>query len=483
MPGRWIARVALVLAALAPWLAGCRSSPSSLAPGDADNPIAAEFKTFWEEGGGLATFGPPLEPSHRQAGVLRQTFLAVQLSYDDSDRDRPVRLVPLGLELGLAEPAERPADGQSGRYFPQTGHTLYAGFAPYFDALGGMDVVGPPITEVQFRSGRITQYFENLGMVRPENASPSDIRLVALGLAALPGSAFGLDVDSVILPGTVRERPFSDVLEAYGGEAVLGQPLSDPYTAADGMLEQVYERAVVYGDAPRPEDVRFRSIGREFGNAAPAAPRSDEAGGIFDESTGHNILWAFADFYRARRGKDLLGAPLEEARLEGDRLVQWFEKGELLYSYDMPPDLAIELAPLGSTFLAEHPVPSPSPTGEPTPTPTQAATPISSGEIVVQVTLEHPWLRVSDAQIVRIVLLDREGTPLSDVRPTVAWYGPAASGSRQAPATDEEGKTSISFEVDGGQAFQIITVVVSAHQGSQRGSALVQFAIGWSGSN
>ena len=243
MPGRWIARLALVLAAFAPWLAGCRSSPASLAPGDADNPIAPEFKSFWEEAGGLATLGPPLELSRRQGGVLRQTFLAVQLFYDDLDRDRPVRLAPLGLELGLSEPAEPPADGQNGRYFSETGHTLYAGFAPFFDALGGLDVVGPPITEVQFRSGRITQYFENAGMVRPENASPSDIRLIALGLAALPGSAFGLDVDSVILPGTVRQRPFSDALETYGGENVLGQPLSDPYVAEDGMLEQVYERA------------------------------------------------------------------------------------------------------------------------------------------------------------------------------------------------------------------------------------------------
>ncbi len=480
MPGRRSARVALTLATLTVWLAACRSSPASLAPGDADNPIAPEFKAFWEEAGGLATFGPPLEPSHRQGGILRQTFLAVQLAHDDADRDRPVRLASLGLELGLSEPAQPPTDGQSGRYFPQTGHTLYAGFAPYFDALGGLDVVGPPITEVQFRSGRITQYFENLGMVRPENASPSDVRLVALGLAALPGSAFGLDVDSVILPGTVRQRPFADALEDYGGESVLGQPLGDPYMAADGMLEQVYERAVVYGDESDSRKVGFRPIGREFGPTAPPTLRADEPGGIFDESTGHNILWAFADFYRSRQGVALLGAPLEEARLEGDRLVQWFENGELLYNYDMPADLAIELAPLGSTFQRAHPAPLPSATGSPQPTSTEAATPLSTGDLVVQVTLEHPLLRASDVQTVHIVLLDRAGAPLPDVRPSVVWYGPASSESKQAPPTDEDGQTSIAFELESAQPFEIFTVVVSAGVDGQRGSALVQFAVGWS---
>ncbi|HSB90276.1 MAG TPA: hypothetical protein VLD63_09665 [Anaerolineales bacterium] len=480
MAGWRIARVALVLAALAPWLGACRSSPASIVPGDADNPIAPEFKSFWEEAGGLATFGPPLEPPQRVGTGLSQTFLAVQLVVDESDRDQPVRLAALGLDLGLAEPAEPPSDAGRGRYFAETGHTLYAGFAPFYEALGGQEVVGPPITEVRFSGGRISQYFENLGMVRPENASPSDVRLVALGLAVLPSSAFGLDVDKLVLPGSVRERPFSAALDEYGGEALLGQPLSDPYLAEDGVLEQVYERAVVYDAGNDARRVGFRAIGRELGASAPAAPRSDEPGAIFDEATGHNILWAFADFYRAHRGPELLGAPLDEARLENDRLVQWFENGELVYSYDLPVDLVIELAPLGARFFAAHPLPSPSATGESRATATITVTPSSVGGITIEVTLGKVSLRASDEQTVAVRLLGRDGKPLKAVSPTVTWYGPTSSDSIQAPATDKRGRTSVSFRLEGARPFQIITVVVTARDGSQYGEALAQFAIAWS---
>ena len=480
MPRRRLARIALVLIALAPWVSSCRPSPSSLAPGDAENPIATEFKSLWEKAGGLATFGPPLETARRDGAVVAQTFLAVQLTYDERDRERPVRLAPLGLKLGLAEPAEPQTTLQNGQYFPETGHALYAGFAPLFNALGGLEIVGPPITEVHFRNGRIIQYFENLGMVRAENASPSEVRLVALGLAALPaGSAFGQEVDSVLLPGTVLQRPFSEALEAFGGEATLGQPLSDPYVAEDGALEQVYERVVVFGEGASSTDVRFRPIGRQFVAASPAVPKADGAGAIYDDSTGHNIQWAFADFYRSNRGRLLLGAPLEEARLEGTRLLQTFENGGLVYDYDLPPDLAVQLAPLGEAYLAGHPAPSSSPTVEQLPGPTATALPPAlSGDLLVEVTLEKLVVASSETQNVAVRLLDSNGEPMAGVRPTIVWYSAEESGSEAAPATDAEGRTTFELQVEG-RPFEIITVYVNARLDGSRGAALVQYAIGW----
>src|SRR3989304_5582810 len=92
-----------------------------------------------------------------------------------------VRLAALGWELGLAEPAVPPSDAPSDAYDSDTGHTVYAGFAGLIQRLGGKRIVGGPISEVAFRDGQIVQYFENLGLVRPENASPADARLIALG--------------------------------------------------------------------------------------------------------------------------------------------------------------------------------------------------------------------------------------------------------------------------------------------------------------
>jgi hypothetical protein len=255
--------------------------------------------------------------------------------------------------------------------------------------------------------------------------------------------------------------------------------LSDPYVAEDGALEQVYERVVVFGEDPSSTEVRFRPIGRQFGAASPAVPMSAETGAIYDDSTGHNIQWAFADFYRANRGRVLLGAPLEEARLEGTRLLQTFENGGLVYDYDLPPDLAVQLAPLGEAFLAGHPAPSSSPTVEQLPSPTATALPPAlSGDLIVQVTLEKLVVAPSENQNVTVRLLDSNGDPIAGVRPSIVWYAAEGSGTDDAPPTDQEGRTTFALKVEA-RPFEIITVYVNARLDGRRGAAFAQYALGW----
>jgi hypothetical protein len=481
MPGRVFARVFLASVILAVGLSACRPSPASLEPGDAENPIAPEFSAFWENAGGLATFGPPLEPAERRGGVLTQTFLGVQFTYHPDDKDQPIRLAPLGVELGLAEPATPPIDGQSGQYFPATGHTLYTGFAPLFGALGGLKVVGAPISEVRFQSGKITQYFENLGMVRPENASPSDVRLLPLGLALQPGeSAFGMEVDQVVLPDIVRERPFAQALERHGGEAVLGQPLTDPYVAEDGDLEQVYERAIVHAERPGSRTVRFRPAGLDLWSASPPVAESKEDGTLYVRATGHNILYAFADFYREHDGAALLGDPLEEVRVEGNGLAQRFENGELVYRYDLPPELAVQLAPIGQRYRTAHPAPSPSVASQPTATVTaEAPRASSSGEAIrLEVTLGHAVVHPDAAQEISVRVTAADGKPIEGIRPRIAWYGVRTTGTQLMPASGRMGWSTMPLTVDATRPFEIITLVVSVQRDSDRGSAVVQYAIG-----
>jgi len=481
MPGRVFARVLVASVILAVGSSACRPSPASLEPGDAENPIALEFSAFWEEAGGLATFGPPLEPAGRRGGVLTQTFLAVQLTYHPDDRDQPIRLAPLGVELGLAEPATPPIDGQSGQYFPETGHTLYTGFAPLFGALGGLKVVGAPVSEVRFQSGRITQYFENLAMVRPENASPSDVRLLPLGLAFQPGeSAFGIEVDQVVLPGVVRERPFAQALERHGGEAVLGQPLSDPFVAEDGDLEQVYERAVVHAERAGSRAVHFRPAGLEFWSLTPPVPESREVGAVYVKDTGHNILYAFADFYREHDGAALLGDPLEEVRVEGTGLAQRFENGELVYRYDLPPELAVQLAPIGQRYLTAHPTPSPSVASQPTATVTAEAprTSSSGAAIRLEVSLARSVVHPDGAQQISVRVTSSDGKPIEGIRPRLAWYGVRSTGTQLMPASGREGRTSLPLTINGARPFEIITLVVNVQRDADKGSAVVQYAIG-----
>jgi hypothetical protein len=276
-----------------------------------------------------------------------------------------------------------------------------------------------------------------------------------------------------------RSAAPSTSLEAFGGEAVLGPPISDPYTVDDGSVEQIYERAVVVLDPSDMEAIGFRPIGLEFGESTPGVERLHEPGSIYDESTGHNVEWAFADFYREWDGPTFLGAPVEEARLDGSRLIQTFENGQLVYSYDVPADRAITLAPLGEAYAAAHPPPSgmPSP-GTPVSIPT--ATPSRpEGGLNVEVELTKSVVDRSAIQVVTIRLTDADGDPLAGIEPRVTSYGPEGMVTDTASATDKKGRTSLRLQAPAAPSFQIITVIVTARRGTEVGTALVQYAIGW----
>lgn len=468
---------ALVCALL---LASCRTPDSAVAQGDDDLRVAPEFTAFWSRGGGLRTFGPPISSPRSADGTVRQTFVTVEMIYDPDDRRAPVRLAPLGRDLGLAEPAVPPAETQAADYFPATGHTLYAGFAQLFDDLGGEAVVGAPITEVAFRDGRIFQYFENLGMTRAENASPADTRLVALGLAAHPTTpGFGVDPQVPDLAGLGRERPFASFLDPLGGEARFGQPLSDPYLAADGALEQIYERAVVFSMDGSSLHAAFRPIGALQGTAGEAVSDSNEPGGLYFEETGHNVTWAFADFYRQEDGEVVLGLPLEEAVLEADNLRQRYENGILTYRFDLPPELAVQLAPLGRAYLAQFPPP----TAEPTPPePDERALipdPGVGDSLQVEAVLGSAILPPGENQSVRVTVRDAGGSPIEGSVVSLRIIRRTRERRVSLPATDPEGVTTYSWLDSNPMPGEVVTLVVRAPAGDRSGETIAQYAHGF----
>lgn len=469
--------VVFILALL---LASCRSPESAVTQGDDDLRVAPVFADFWSSGGGLSTFGPPIASPRRLDGTLRQTFLTVEMIHDPDDRETPVRLAPLGWELGLAEPPVPPLEGQTSDYFPATGHTLYAGFAQLFDDLGGEAVAGAPITEVAFRDGRIIQYFENLGLTRPENASPADTRLVALGLAAHPTSpGFGVDPQVPNLGERVRERPFARFLEPLGGEARFGQPLSDPYIAGDGAVEQIYERAVIYSPDGSVRQAAFRPIGAGLGPPADPVPATEEDGSLYFDETGHNVAWAFADFYRRESGEVVLGLPLEEAVLEANGMRQRFENGILMYLFDLPPDLSVQLAALGRAYLAEHPPPTAEPTLAPSVEEPPADEASATGAVHVRAELDSAIILPGESQVLRVFVTREDGTPVEGSDVILRIVGRTADRRESLPETDSEGATEFTWRDSDPVPGEIVTLIVRAAAGGQAGETFVQYAHGF----
>jgi hypothetical protein len=456
-------------------LSACRGPDSAAS---AVLTVAPEFEPFWRRAGGMATLGPPVSPPRREGRRLHQTFLAVEMIQETSGGRNIVRLAPLGWDLGLAEPAVPPIDGQDASYFPGTGHTLYAGFASLFEELGGQEVVGAPITEVAFGEGQIVQYFENAGLYRPENASPADTRLVALGLSARPpADSFGLEPEAFVLPGLVRQRPFAEFLGGFGGEALFGQPLTGPYLTEDGALQQVYERAVVFSPDGSMRRAAFRSLGSELGRAQAPSPASKEQGATYFEETGHNVLWAFADFYRAIDGRALLGLPLEEAVLQADRFTQRFENGILEYRYDLPPSLAVQLAPLGRSYLDDHPPPTAQPDG--IVVAPSAAAGSRAEELQIEASLSNAILPTGAEQAVTIRVSRHDGKPVAGAAVLMRLIRRGRDSQERLPETDIKGRTTGTWTNIDPATGEIVNVVVQATADDANGSALLQYAYGF----
>ena len=170
------------------------------------------FKSFWQQHGGLPVFGYPLTEELREpdpaTGQLRavQYFERFKLEHNPSEPDpaRQVQVARLGVEwLAGRQPPPLPpiADQANRRYFPETGHTLAAGFKEYWDTHDGIRLLGFPIGEEMQEHGRTVQYFERGRLELDPTIEDPRVRIA-------PGQ-LGRDVLVARrwLPGAPPERP------------------------------------------------------------------------------------------------------------------------------------------------------------------------------------------------------------------------------------------------------------------------------------
>lgn len=148
--------------------------------------VCDQFLDFFESRGGARIFGYPITEQFRENGRLVQYFQRVRMEYyPELSSDRQVRLGLLGDFFAPADRkapiprSEVPRSNNTGRYFPETGHTVAFDFLEFFEKNGGPDVFGYPVTEFIDQNGRILQYFQHALMEWDPN--PREIVLHDLG--------------------------------------------------------------------------------------------------------------------------------------------------------------------------------------------------------------------------------------------------------------------------------------------------------------
>lgn len=167
------------------------SSPARYFPQTRQS-VGHDFLKFWNDFGGLDTFGYPIGPEQIANGLLVQQFerARFELHPELANNGGVQPQVVLGLvgqeraaQLGLSWP-QSPDPGE-GKYFPQTGQAVTGAFYDYWLNHGGERVFGWPISPaanmVNPSDGKtyMTQWFQRARMELHADLPPG--RQVVLG--------------------------------------------------------------------------------------------------------------------------------------------------------------------------------------------------------------------------------------------------------------------------------------------------------------
>jgi hypothetical protein len=181
-------------------------------------------------------------------------------------------LMSLAIILLMVAASATSAQSEGERFFDETGHTVRGPFLVFFDAHGGLGILGYPLTDEFVQDGRLVQYFQRGRLEwHPEN-SP-DFR-VQLGLLADQMNwdqprrtqtqvQSGPNCHYFPETGHAACDAFLDYFRDHGGLDVFGYPISEQYIDRDRIV-QAFQRARMewHPEKPASQRVQLTLIGR-----------------------------------------------------------------------------------------------------------------------------------------------------------------------------------------------------------------------------
>ncbi|MBE9523602.1 MAG: hypothetical protein IMY76_00790 [Chloroflexi bacterium] len=248
----------------------------------------SRFRGFYDDLGGLEILGPLLTPVFEQNGIEYQYTSTVMMFYNPVlARNQRYGLMPIGLELGISEP---PTDMDE-----PGGHPIHESFLEIYNIVGKIRITGLPLTGGRYNPERngLEQYFENVGFYHLDSDQPGVVHLIEYGAWYCDSHCdYNGPYHAKPMFGAIADQPFSDAVQRLMDPNFLGNPLTEPYTARDGQLEQIFENMVVIKADNRPGGIALRAIPTLLGIQAQHNANI-EVPGYFEEYILDNGGWEF----------------------------------------------------------------------------------------------------------------------------------------------------------------------------------------------
>jgi uncharacterized protein YkwD len=128
--------------------------------------VGGAFLQFFDRHGGVRIFGYPISGEITENGRIVQYFERQRFEWHQEMAGSPYEILlgTLGLEIARGRVSlariPRSATPSGGVYIPETGHSLGEPFRSFWQANGGVRILGYPISESAVINGLLTQYFE-----------------------------------------------------------------------------------------------------------------------------------------------------------------------------------------------------------------------------------------------------------------------------------------------------------------------------------
>jgi hypothetical protein len=213
----------------------------------------------------------------------------------------------------------------------------------------------------------------------------------------------------------------------------FGSPLTQPYIANDGLLEQVYTSIIIFSPPGNTQDISLRPLPALLGIQASepgAQQRGNRDGVIFyavKGSLGFHVPLAVDEFIASHGGTRLSGDPITECVETTEGICrQCFLNYCLFYQSSAPPAQQVTLAPLGLQYLDLMQ------TGGQQ----QAPLTLTPGTVIIEISELHERISRQAQQQIDVKLSARQdNTPLAGIDVVVTAYLPDGTSFSTQPYT------------------------------------------------